>query len=92
MAIWAPAPAPVATASGSVPKMKASDVIRIGRKRSRAAMTAASASVLPFSNRAFVNSTIRMAFLIASPTVVSKTDLEVDVVVETTHQRAGSRS
>ena len=33
----APAPAPVEIASGSTPRMNASEVIRIGRKRSRAA-------------------------------------------------------
>ena len=37
----APAPAPVEIANGSTPKMNASDVIRIGRKRSLAASIAA---------------------------------------------------
>src|SRR5262249_49187257 len=37
----APAPAPIEMASGSTPRMKASDVIRIGRKRRRAASRAA---------------------------------------------------
>ena len=36
----APAPAPVENASGSTPRMKASEVMRIGRKRSRAASSA----------------------------------------------------
>jgi hypothetical protein len=36
-------PAPVARASGSTPRMKANDVIRIGRRRIRPASTAASA-------------------------------------------------
>ena len=35
------APAPVATASGVTPRMKAREVIRIGRRRVRAACTAA---------------------------------------------------
>ena len=35
-------PAPVQIASGSTPRMKASDVMMIGRKRSRAASMAAS--------------------------------------------------
>ena len=35
------APAPVATTSGATPRMNANDVIRIGRKRARAASTAA---------------------------------------------------
>jgi hypothetical protein len=37
----APAPAPLEKASGATPRMKASEVMRIGRKRSRAASTAA---------------------------------------------------
>ena len=36
------APAPLASTSGSTPRMNANEVIRIGRKRSRAASTAAS--------------------------------------------------
>src|SRR5215831_12645271 len=36
------APAPVATASGATPRMNERDVIRIGRRRVRAACTAAS--------------------------------------------------
>ena len=36
MAFWAPEPAPLLRASGSTPKMKAREVIRIGRSRSRA--------------------------------------------------------
>ena len=35
------APAPVAVTSGTTPRMNANDVIRIGRKRTRAASTAA---------------------------------------------------
>ena len=34
------APAPVAITSGTTPRMKANEVIRIGRKRARAASTA----------------------------------------------------
>src|SRR5688500_1173469 len=40
-------PAPVEIASGATPSMKASDVITIGRKRKRAASTAASIALLP---------------------------------------------
>ena len=39
------APAPVASTSGTTPRINANEVIRIGRKRSRAAVTAASARV-----------------------------------------------
>ena len=40
-------PAPLANTSGMTPRMNASDVIRIGRSRMRAASTAASAIVSP---------------------------------------------
>ena len=72
MAVRPPAPAPVAIASGITPRMKASEVIRIGRRRWRAAVTVASISSIPWSWFSLANSTIRMAFLAASPTVVSK--------------------
>ncbi|MNF05975.1 hypothetical protein D3C80_2058300 [compost metagenome] len=65
------APAPVATASGSTPAIKASEVIRIGRKRVRAAESAAAVRVLPCFNAASANSTIRMAFFDDRPMVVS---------------------
>src|SRR5580658_3843027 len=41
------APAPLANTSGTTPRMKANDVIRIGRKRARADSTADSKSGLP---------------------------------------------
>ena len=67
------APAPVESASGSTPKMNASDVMTIGRKRSRAASTAASLSPMPPSRcRCAANSTIRMAFFAAKPTSVTR--------------------
>ena len=66
------APAPVATTSGATPRMKASDVIRIGRSRRRAALTAAAAGLLPASCAWRANSTIRIAFFAASPTSTTK--------------------
>src|SRR5215467_7819793 len=66
------APAPVATASGATPKMKAREVIRIGRRRVRAACTAASLEATPSSSFWRANSTIRMAFLAARPTRTTK--------------------
>ena len=66
------APAPVATTSGATPRMKASDVIRMGRSRVRAACTAASAGELPASCACRANSTIRIAFFAASPTSTTK--------------------
>ena len=68
MTFWAPAPAPLAFISGITPRMKAKAVIRIGRKRRRADSSAASANPMPsWSCLAFANSTIRIAFLAASP-------------------------
>ena len=57
---------PAAT-SGSTPRMNDSAVIITARKRSRAALTATSAAGVPASRRTFANSTIRIAFLLASP-------------------------
>jgi hypothetical protein len=48
-----------------MPKMKASEVIMIGRKRSWAALIAASATLAPFVRWSRANSTTRMAFLAA---------------------------
>jgi len=71
MAFCAPAPAPVVVASGSTPKPKASDVIMMGRKRSFAPSRVASKSPMPFSRPPLANWTIRMAFFVVSPSVVS---------------------
>ena len=58
------APAPVAITSGTTLRMKAIDVIRIGRKRARAASTADWMIDSPScSRRSRATSTIRMAFL-----------------------------
>src|SRR5690606_30451335 len=46
-AFWLAAPAPLAVTRGTTPRMKAKDVIRIGRKRSRAASMAESARPAP---------------------------------------------
>ena len=72
MALRPPAPAPVPMASGITPKPKASEVIRMGRRRSRTAATVASNTLRPCSCSCTANSTIRMAFFAASPTVVSR--------------------
>ncbi len=60
-------PAPEAKTSGSTPRMNASDVIRMGRSRSREASIAASMTESPLCRSCSANSTIRMAFLAASP-------------------------
>ena len=57
------APAPVASTSGSTPRMKANEVIRMGRNRARAASIAASTIGLPAARISRATSTIRIAFL-----------------------------
>jgi hypothetical protein len=47
--------------------MKASEVIRIGRRRIRAASTAASAIVRPRARSCSANSTMRIAFFAERP-------------------------
>ena len=67
------APAPVATTSGTTPRMKANEVIRIGRSRSRDASSVASKRGLPSSScSCLANSTIRIAFLHARPTSTTR--------------------
>ena len=61
-------PAPLPKISGSTPAQNAIEVIRIGRRRIRQAWMIASSSASPRSSSSFANSTIRIAFLQASPT------------------------
>src|SRR5215468_5899962 len=63
----ATAPAPEAVHSGTEPRMKANEVIKIGRRRKRAPSSAASTKGLSCSYSSFANSTIRIAFLAAKP-------------------------
>ena len=63
----APAPAPVAIASGNVPRMNANDVIRMGRSRRLAPSFAACTIDNPRSRASFANSTMRIAFFAARP-------------------------
>ena len=72
MAFCAPDPAPVALASGSTPRPKAREVIIIGRILMRTACAAAWTMDSPFSCSSFANSTIKIAFLLTKPMVVSK--------------------
>ena len=72
MSFWLPAPAPVAMANGKTPAMNASEVIRMGRRRSLAACIAASTGVAPRFSASSANCTIRMAFLADRPMVVSR--------------------
>ena len=58
--------------SGTQPRMNANDVIRIGRRRSRAPSSAASTTARPSSSRSFANSTIRIAFFAARPISITR--------------------
>ena len=67
------APAPVLTARGTQPRMKASEVITMGRKRRRAASSAACTASLPSLRYcSTANSTIRMAFFADRPISVTR--------------------
>jgi hypothetical protein len=72
MTLRASAPAPLAINNGSTPRINEKAVIRIGRKRSRAADSAASSAEKPSSDFSFANSTIRMAFLAAMPISITR--------------------
>ena len=60
-------PEPDANQSGKHPKTNANEVMRIGRKRIRAPVNAASMSDVPRSYSVLANSTMRIAFLAARP-------------------------
>ncbi len=66
------APAPLEVTRGTQPRINASEVITMGRKRRRAASRADSMRVIPSSCFITANSTIRMAFLAANPTSVTR--------------------
>ena len=72
MAFWPPAPAPVLMARGRMPSRKASEVIRMGRKRIRAASMVDSMRSPPLSCNSLANSTIMMAFFADRPMVASR--------------------
>ena len=66
--IWrATEPAPLAVHSGTQPRINANDVIKIGRSRSLAPSSAASASGFQCSFWSLANSTIKIAFFAAKP-------------------------
>ena len=66
-----PAPSSVPQTSGSTPKPKAMEVIRIGRNRSRMAASVPATRSMPCAVLPFANSMMSTAFLLERPTVVS---------------------
>jgi len=79
----ASAPAPEAIQRGADPKMKANEVIRMGRRRRRAPSSAASIKSRPFANSALANSTIRIAFFRREANQHDQSDLRIDAKVVT---------
>lgn len=65
------APAPLDKTNGTQPKIKAIEVMMMGRKRKRAASKAESSRLIPSSCFITANSTIKMAFFAAKPTKVT---------------------
>ena len=76
MARWLAEPAPEETTSGNTPRMKAIEVMRIGRKRRCTASSVASITPLPCATRSLANSMIRMAFLAERPITVIRPTLK----------------
>ena len=66
------APAPMAIASGTQPKMNASEVMMIGRSRSSPASIVASMIDIPCWRSSTANLTIRTAFLAPRPISTSR--------------------
>ena len=67
IACWVSALAPLASIKGTTPRVNANEVIKIGRRRKRAAVTAASISVWPSACNWRANSTMRIAFFADRP-------------------------
>ena len=67
------APAPAAVQSGTHPRMKAKEVMRMGRSRSLAPSSAAATRSFPSCSCCILaNSTIRMAFFAARPMSITR--------------------
>ena len=60
-------PSVIAKASGTMPKIMARVVIRMGRRRTRAASSSAAPRSMPSSRARLAKSTSKMAFLVTSP-------------------------
>ena len=91
MAFIAPAPAPVAMASGSVPKKKASEVMMTGRKRIFTAARVASTSPLSLPLLLLDELNDQDGVLGRKPERRQESDLEVDVVGQSS-QGSGRQS
>ncbi len=71
MGVYCSAPVPNFIAMGIMPMIVASEVIRMGRRRTRHAVITASAGDIPCVSRLCAKSTIRMLLESAMPTSIS---------------------
>ena len=85
-------PAPVANTSGSTPRMNASDVIRIGRSRSRDASIAASMTDIPASAQLLGELDDQDGVLRRKTDQHDQADLAVDVVGKPAHPLRAERA
>ncbi len=92
IACCAPAPAPVAIASGSTPRPNASEVIRIGRSRSRTACSVASITPRPLSTIFLGELDDQDRVLAREPDGRQHGDLEVDVALQAAQRRREHRT
>ena len=83
----APAPAPVDSISGSTPSTKASEVMTIGRKRRRAALSAASVGALALEEALLREFHDQDRVLRRQADQHHQADLEVDVVLQAAQRR-----
>ena len=92
IARWLAEPAPDETTSGSTPRMKAIEVIRIGRKRRCTASSVASIRSLPCACRSLANSMIRIAFFADRPMTVIRPTLKKTSFGHAAQRRAEHRA
>src|SRR6266404_2799129 len=86
------APDPVAIHNGTHPRMKANEVIKSGRRRSRAPSNAASTRLRPFSSSTLANFNDQDCVLCRQSYQNDQTDLSVHIQVKAAEPQAGEGS
>ena len=86
------APAPVANTNGSTPRINANDVIRMGRRRMRAASTAASVMDIPLCTKLFGELDDQNAVFAGQANQHDHSDLAVNVVQQATGRLGQQRA
>ena len=79
------APTPLATISGSRPKIMVNAVINIGRRRASAALNAEAISPMPALRRSAAYSVSKMAVLRKQSDEHDQSRLQVDVILQPEH-------